>query len=516
MKIYSRRIAAVLLAAACILASAKDNPAAAQKATAAPAPAAPATGADATLVQRAQALTQDQIKESRDIASLSKLAGVYNSIGDIKRFAWTLRRLTELMPDSGQLRLQLALAYAELDDKTNAYDVLVRMQGQGFGYDVATDTRFDKIHGTKVWDYIVTNLQVNAKQFGEGKLAFELPKGDYLFESIAFDPKRKQFLVGSAREGKVYLADANGKISEFIKPTAENGVYAVFDLAVDAGHDKLYVASAGVPYYKGFTAESFGKSGIVEFQLSTGKFIKKYTFPTNYADRLPTSMTVAKDGRVYVADGERGQIFSLDGGGLTSLAENPKLTRIRGMAVSDDGRTLYFADYAMGIFGIDLAKSTPFGLGRNPEKLVLGGIVGLYYYDGCLVVIESGMVPQRVMRLKLSDDGRSVAGVMPLDVAQPAFDTPTLGAIDGDQLYFIANSQKAFYDKYGVLKEPTKLQPTRIFRSNLRFAWNQGGIQTGVSELPKGAPRKGYNAPPGNPQPAPADDKKSDDKDGKH
>ena len=522
MKIHSRSIVAVLLAAVCAVAVAKDKPAAAQKSQAAAPPAAatpgtaPAAGAEATLVQRAQALTQEQIKESRDIASLSKLAGVYNSIGDTKRFAWTLRRLTELMPDSGQLRLQLAMAYAEMDDKTNAYDVLVRMQGQGFGYDVATDTRFDKIHGTKVWDYIVTNLQVNAKQFGEGKVAFELPKGDYLFESIGFDPKRKQFLVGSAREGKVYLADMNGKISEFIGPTAENGVYSVFDLAVDAAHDKLYVASAGVPYFKGFTADSFNKSGIVEFQLSTGKFVKKYTFPANYADRLPTSMTVGKDGRVYVADGERGQIFHLDGGELKSLAENPKLTRIRGLAVSDDGRTLYFADYAMGIFGIDLAKSTPFGLGRNPEKLVLGGIVGLYYYDGCLVVIESGMVPQRVMRLKLSDDGRAVAAVMPLDVAQPAFDTPTLGAIDGEHLYLIANSQKAFYDKFGVLKEPTKLQPTRIFRSNLRFAWNQSGIATGVSELQKGPPRKGFNAPPTDLQPVPAGDKKADDKDGKH
>jgi hypothetical protein len=131
------------------------------------------------------------------------------------------------------------------------------------------------------------------------------------------------------------------------------------------------------------------------------------------------------------------------------------------MAVSDDGRTLYFADYAMGIFGIDLAKSSPFARGRNPEKLVLGGIVGLYYYDGCLVVIESGMVPQRVMRLKLSDDGRSVATAMPLDVAQPAFATPTLGAIAGDELYFIANSQKMLYDKFGVLKEAAKLEPTR-------------------------------------------------------
>ena len=509
MKIQLRSIIAALLAAGCVVAVAQEKPAAASQAQ-------PPAHTQSTLAEKAEALTQDQIKESHDIASLSKLAGLYNSIGDLKRFAWTLKRLTELVPDSGQLRLQLAMAYAEQGDKTSAYDTLVRMQGQGFGYDVSTDTRFDKIHGTKVWDYIVTNLQVNAKQFGEGKTAFDLPKGDYLFESIGYDPKRKQFLIGSAREGKIYLADKSGKLSEFIKPTAENGVYSVFDVGVDSAHDKLYVASAGVPYYKGFTAESFGKSGIVEFQLSTGKFLNKYTFPADTQNLLPTSLAVGKNGHVYVADGDHGQIFRLDDSEMKLLTGNPKLTNIRGMAVSDDDRTLYFADYASGIFGIDLAKSAPFALGRNPEKLVLGGIVGLYYYDGCLVLIESGMVPQRVMRLKLSDDGRSVATAMPLDVAQPAFATPTLGAIAGDELYFIANSQKMLYDKFGVLKEPAKLEPTQIFRSNLRFAWNQSGIQAGMTELPKGPTRKGFNAAPSSLDPAKAADAKPAEKDDKH
>jgi sugar lactone lactonase YvrE len=507
MKIQLRGIVAVLLLAGWAGASAQQAPAQ-------PAPAGAA--AQSTLAEKAEALTEEQITASRDIASLSMLAGVYNSIGDTKRFAWTLKRLTDLLPDSGQLRLQLAMAYAEMDDKTKAYDTLVRMQGQGFGYDVANDTRFDKIHGTKVWDYIVTNLQVNAKQFGEGKLAFQLPKGDYLFESIGYDPKRKQFLIGSAREGKIYLADMSGKLSEFVKPTPENGIYSVFDLAVDAAHDKLYVASAGVPYYKGFTADSFGKSGIVELQLSTGKFLKKYTFPADSSELLPTLITIGKDGRLFVADGDHGKIFRLDGGELKPLVENPKLNAIRGMAVSDDGRALYFADFATGIYGMDLAKTQPFALGRNPEKLVLGGITGMYWYDGCLVVVEGGMVPQRVMRLKLSSDGRSVGTAMPLDVAQPEFLAPTFGTIVGDQLYFIANSQKMFYDQYGVLKDADKLQPTQVFRSNMRFAWDQSGVAAGVGELPKGtAAHKGTNTAPSGMEASPAPAAKPADKDKK-
>jgi len=477
MNIQSRVLLAGLLAATVVSANAQTKPAAA-------AAQAQARQADA-LTQKAEALTVEQIGESKDIAGLTRLSEVYNAIGDIPRFTRTVQRLTELLPDSGQLKLQLAMIYASQNDKTRAYDVLVRMQGQGYGYDISKEPRFEPIHGTKVWDYVVANMQANAKQFGEGKVAFELPKGDYLFESIGYDPARKQFLVGSAREGKILLVDEKGKFTDFAAPNAENGMWGVFDLAVDAAHDKVYVASSDVAYYKGFNSAQFGQTGIFEFQLSSGKFLHKYILAETGKVHTLTSLTVGKDGRVYAADAARRQIFRIDHDQLSMLVENPKLTSIRGLAVSDDGRTLYMADYSLGIFGIDLTKTAPFSLARNPEKLVLGGIDGLYYYDGCLIIIENGMVPQRVMRLKLTDDGRGVVAAMPLDVAQPAFTAPTLGAIAGNDLYFIANSQKGLYDKLGVLKNPDALQATRIFRSNLRFAWDQSGISTGVRELKK-------------------------------
>ncbi len=485
MNIQSRVLLAGLLAAGIVSANAQTKPATAAQAQA-QAAQAQARQAEA-LTQKAEALTEEQIGESKDIAGLTKLSEVYNAIGDIPRFTRTVQRLTELLPDSGQLKLQLAMIYASQNDKTRAYDVLVRMQGQGYGYDISKEPRFEPIRDTKVWDYVVANMQANAKQFGEGKLAFELPKGDFLFESIGYDPARKQFLVGSAREGKVLLVDKKGKLTDFIAPSAENGMWGVFDLAVDAAHDKVYVASSDVAYFKGFESAQFGQAGVFKFQLCSGKFLHKYLLAEAGKTHTLSSITVGKDGRVYAADAARRQIFRIDDEQLSMLVENPKLTSIRGLAVSDDGRTLYIADYSLGIFGIDLPKMAPFVLARNPEKLVLGGIDGLYSTTAALSSSRAAWSPQRVMRLKLSDDGRSVVAAMPLDVAQPAFTMPTLGAIAGDDLYFIANSQKGLYDKLGVLKNPDALQATRIFRCELRFAWDQSGISTGVRELKKGS-----------------------------
>jgi len=472
MKIQSPLLAAVLIAL-CASGYAQDKAAA----------AASAEAARENIVKRAEAMTEEQIKQSHDVAALSKLAQLYDKQNDMQRFIWTLHRITELMPNSGDLRLQLAMAYAKNDDKTNAYDTLIRMQTQGFAYDIAKDPRFEPIHGTKVWDYVVANLQANAKQFGEGKTAFELAKGDHLYDALAWDAKRSRLLVGGAREGRIQLVDTAGKLSDFITADANNGLLGIDALAVDGAHGKLYVANSATAIYKGFNAENAGTAGISEFDLASGKFLKNYAFAKSEGAHRLTSLVVGKDGQVYAADGGRKQVFKLDGGALKQIINNPKLTYLSALALSGDGHTLYMADFSLGIFGFDLTKGQAFEPSHNSANLVLGGIVGMYWFDGTLAIVENGMVPKRVMRLQLSADGRSIEGAMPLDAAQPSFDELGSGAVAGDKLYFIANREDALYDARGVLTEADQLEPTRVFASNLRFAWGQKGVGPGLAPL---------------------------------
>ncbi len=442
----------------------------------APAPTKPQTpeeAAKAEMVKKAMALTKEQIMESRDPNALGKLGEIYSDAGEAERFTWTLERLTQLLPNSGNLRLQLAMAYAGQDEKTPAYDTLMRLINQGYSYDIGEDPRFEGAHGTKVWDYIVKTLADNNKPFGEGKVAFDLPKGDTLFESIAWDPKRKQFLAGSVRDGGIYLADGKGGLKEFIKADAANGLMAVFGLAVDVGHDRLYAISNGVAHFNHFEAAMAGQAGVYEFVLSSGKFVRKTILPVENGKHILSSITIDAQGKVYVADGVVQQIYKLDSGELKLVAGNPVLTGIRGLAVSADGRTLYFADTALGLFGIDLAQGKPFAVEYNPNQLALGGISGLYWFNGTLVAIQSDMSPKRVMRLRLGGDGHGIVQAQPLDAAQEAFKLPTTGTVAGDDLYFIANSQRERYSDLGVLTDADKLEPVHVFRTNLLYAWNE-------------------------------------------
>jgi sugar lactone lactonase YvrE len=487
---------------------AQPAPAAAQNQAPAEQPAKPQTpeeAAKAELVNKAKALTQDDIMQSHDPNALSKLGQIYAETGETERFTWTLQRLTQLFPNSGNLRLQLAMAYAGAGEKTPAYDSLLRLISQGYSYDIGKDPRFEGAHGTKVWDYIVQTFENNNKPFGDGKVAFDLPKGDYLFESIAWDPKRKQFLVGSARDGGIYIADGKGGVKEFIKADSTNGLMAVFGLAVDADHDKLYAISNGVAHFNHFDATMVGKAGVYEFALSSGKFLHKAMLPVDDGRHILSSITIDAKGKLYVADGVVQQIYRLDGGELKLVAGNSALSGIRGIAVSGDGQTLYFADEALGLFGIDLAQGKPFAMTYNENQMTLGGIDGLYWFDGTLVAIQNEISPKRVMRFRLGSDGRSIAQAQPLDAAQEAFTLPTVGTVSGQDLYFIANSQKSLYSDLGVLTDADKLKPVQIFRTNLLFAWNQKSpsmpappkLTPEELEKMRTTPPKGFNLPTG-------------------
>lgn len=485
--------------------TASSAPGAAKAAPAVP-KAAEADTPDAARMRAAEKLTEQQIKSTTNRDALSRLAQFYNG-RDLQRFIWAMQRLVELYPNSGALRLQLAAVYAGQGDKSSTYDTLLKMQNLGFAYSVGNDPRFEKVRGTKVWDYTVANLDANAQPFGEGKIAYQLPAGDRLLEAMAWDANRKQLLIGSAREGAIYRVGSDGKLSDFIKPDAASGLYSVLDMKADAANDALWVASYGAPVYKAYTADIVNQSYLLKYSLSSGKLLGKYSIGDK-TGHLFGFVAVAGDGRAYVADPARREIYKLDGDKLVLVTSNPALTGISGLTVSADGRNLYFADPALGLFGVDLSTTTPFGIGHSPDSLVVGGVSSLFWYDGTLVIVQDNMVPQRVMRLKLDKDGRNVTAAMPLDAAKPEFSLLGNGAVAGNDFYFVANSQRDLYDSHGVLTDEKALQPVKIYKSNLRFAWDQPGISASMKPIPVSAESKlrFENAQP------PAEKPKVDDK----
>jgi hypothetical protein len=406
-----------------------------------------------------------------DVATLQALVVQFRAQGDFVSEASAWKRLTQLRPHLGAYKYELAAAYARQDEKSLAYTALLELQSQGYAYDPRPDQRFEPVTTTRVWEHVLKGFDANREPFGDGQVVHTLPAEDLLIESLAWDPKRKQLLAGSAREGKVYLLDAKGKMTPLVSASKENGLWAVFDLAVDAERGVLWVASTAVPHFKGYKADSdLGRAGVFKFDLKTGKFLKSYLSPTVLGQSFfMSTLALAPDGTVFAADGVNNAVYSIRDDQLRRLFHNERLGGIRGLAVSGDGGVLYFADHERGLFGYDLKSGKPFEVGV-PKNLALGGIEGLFWWDGNLLAVQNGMTPRRVMRFKLDPTGRFIATVQPIEANKPELSLPTQGVLAGDALYLIGNSQKNQYDRFGLPRDRSKLEGARIYR--IAADWN--------------------------------------------
>ena len=452
--------------------------------------------AEAGAAAKGESISQDSASlEKRlagieDVDALARIAKGFAAKEDWASEAEVWKRLVQMRPHLGWYKLSMAAAYARQDKKSEAYTALLELQSQGYAYDLAEDDRFSKIATTEAWQYIVVGFDSNRKPFGAGSVAYTLPKEDLLIESLAFDPSRKKVLVGSARTGAVYLVNTDGKLKPLVTANDENGLWAVFDLAVDAKRNRLWVASTAVPHFEGYKPErDLGRAGVFEFALDSGKFIKSYLSPEVPGQSFfLSSLAVGSAGEVYASDGVNNAVYLIRDGAFKRLFHAPRLTSIRGMSVGDDGKNLYFADHALGVMGIDLVNGKAFDV-RVPKNLALGGIDGLLWLEGSLYLVQNDMNPKRVIRLKLGDDGHSVAQVLPLEANQPALSMPTQISHDGNTLYVLANSQKNNYDRFGLVRDKKKLEPTRIYRLKAEFTQPEMDI-TPFLDIGNGKPSK--------------------------
>lgn len=412
-----------------------------------------------------------QLDQIEDVGTLLKLVAQMRQRGDAEAEIEAWSRLVELRPHIGRYRFELAARYALLDQKSNAYNALLELQSQGYNFDAREDKRFEKVATTKVWEHVLQGFDTNRTPFGEGKIAYTLPKEDLLLESLAWDASRKQLLVGSARDGAVYRVDKAGKLTPLVKADAENGLWAVFDLVVDDKRGVLWVASTAMPHFRNYNAETdLGRAGIFKFDLKTGKFLKKFLSPTiagqNY---ILSSIALGDDGAVYAADGVNNAIYQVRDDQFSRILHAPTLTSIRGIAVGAGGKSLYIGDHERGLVGLDLATGKPFDV-RVPKNLSLGLIEGVSWWKGNLLIVQNGLPPSRIMRLDMSDDGKTIEQAQPLAANDVNLAAPTLGTVAGDTYYVIANSQKDNYDRFGLLKDKGRLQATKVYAVDAGFA----------------------------------------------
>jgi hypothetical protein len=408
-----------------------------------------------------------QENAAKDFAHYWRLATTAYEAKDYPAYFENLKTAVQFRPDNPTMRYNLAGANALVGNKQEALSLLANVAEMGLVYDPAADADFEPIKNSEEFRSILGLIEKNKAPVNHSEVAFKLPEKDLITEGVAYDPALEIFYVGSIHRRKIVSIDKNGAIKDFA--TAENGLWSVFGMKVDAKRRTLWVCSTVTPQMRGFQKEDQGKSSVFKFDLKTSKLIKQYALPDHSTRHWFGDLTITSRGDVLITDSQApGAVYAISAekDSLELFISSEPFRSPQGIALSADEKHLFVADYSIGVLVFDLATKKYSKLAA-PANVSLIGIDGMYFYKNCLIAIQNGVRPHRVIRFFLNRNVDRVERAEVVEANNPLFNEPTLGVVVKNELYYVANSQWGSFTDDNVIFPLEKLQEPVILKAKL-------------------------------------------------
>ncbi|MBV9957112.1 MAG: hypothetical protein JO360_01770, partial [Acidobacteria bacterium] len=302
-----------------------------------------------------------------------------------------------LRPEHPTIMYNLAGAYALNGKGSEALTLLGRVAQMGFIYPT-DDEDFAAIKSSEEFRNIVKRFASNRTAVSHSTQAFTLEEKGLVTEGLAYDPLTQTFYLSSVRKRKIISVNARGEARDF--SNAQDGLWSVLGMKVDARRRVLWVASAAMPQMMNFTEADKNRTGVFKYDLKSGRLLGKYLLPETTRAHVFGDLVVHPSGDVYVTDSVTPGVYVIRAGrDVLELYAGPEpFISPQGADFSADGKKLFMSDYLLGLFVFDL-KTKQLTRLEHPENVSLYGLDGLYFYKGSLVAVQNGTNPQRVVRL---------------------------------------------------------------------------------------------------------------------
>ena len=389
---------------------------------------------------------------------------------DYRAAAAHLSRALDGAPTHPGLMAELARAEALAGERRPALLRLEKALELGGGLDVVDDPAMGPALAGEEGARVRSAAGALRAPVSTSREAFRLAQRDLIPEGIAYDPVGKHFYVGSIYRRKIVRLDGAGRVSDFVGE-GRDGLLAVLGMKVDAARRALWVATEGTLSMKGGTSGDVGRSALLQYDLRSGRLLKKVEMRPDPAPHLFNDLVVGEDGGVFLTDSEHGSVWRLRAGSdrLDRVAGPRALEYPNGIALSSDERRLFVAHLA-GIAVFDLATGARTALPHS-AGLTLTDIDGLYREDHRLVAVQNGLTPPRVVVFDMTAGEDRVVGVRILERGHPLFASiPTTGTIAEGWFYYIANAQLRAFSGESQIFPLDKLQEPVILKTPLEPA----------------------------------------------
>ena len=158
-------------------------------------------------------------------AALAREARAAYDAGDKAGFLRLTEEIAARRPGDVYVLYNLACGQALNGQTDAAVKSLEGIAARGAVADLDADADFDSIRPSDGYKKVRDQMAaLRTQKVASGVVtAFTIPEKGLVPEGVAYDPKTKSFFVSSIRKRKIVRVDANGKVSDFVKP-AEGGL----------------------------------------------------------------------------------------------------------------------------------------------------------------------------------------------------------------------------------------------------------------------------------------------------
>lgn len=374
------------------------------------------------------------LREATEAAKANDLPTAIEKLEEAARFA----------PDYPRVHFNLARLYTAQQRPADALRSLRTLADMGLVFAIEQDPAFTPLKNSPEFASLAAAFTANrrpAAPAGADEAAWAVTGVTGIIESVATHPTTLENFFGDVRNRCIWYRDTSGATGVLRKFSAEtDGLDGVFAVKFATDGRTLWATTSALPQMASFTEADKGRAALLAYDYATRRLRRAYPLPVDGREHVLGDFALANDGAVYVTDSTTPAIWRLAPGGetLEKWASYPWFVSLQGATFSADGRTLYVADYANGIWRIDPATKEAVLL-KAPTGSTLFGIDGLYAAPGSLIAVQNGVNPQRILRIALNDRGEAAA-VRVLAQGHAAMKDAALGQIVNGRFHFVSDS----------------------------------------------------------------------------
>jgi sugar lactone lactonase YvrE len=420
-----------------------------------------------------------QTREPPDtVAALNDAAIKAYQAKDFARFLDYERRALTLDPANPRTMYNVACGEALTGHADAAVQALNSLASRKLDLGAEADDDFAAIRGSAAWTGFVATLTELRKPVVKSRVAFRLDDPTLIATGIAIDPQTEDIFIASVRHRKIVRRTKAGAVSDFIRE-GQDGFLAGASVVVDASRRLLIASSSATPlmtdYPKDASPMGGESAGVFVFDVRSGKLVRKAMLGIGAgADAAAgrhflNALAIDRAGTIYVSDSGTPGIYKLAPGSdrLELLAGADLFHATQGLALSDDDKTLFVADYTDGLWAVDLTTTAKTRTKRRvdaPADVWLGGMDGLSRVPDGFVTVQIGVKPERVLHLRLDAAHQHITRVDILEMNHPDYAGPIQGDVSGRDFLYIANSQLPLADPHTGVIPADKARSTVILR----------------------------------------------------